>query len=98
MKNNIVYTTQAICMKYGISSSILSDMVSWGIANPSGYCVDKWLFTKVDYDRIGCAARLHEDLDINIPGAALAIELFEELSKIKNKSNYQDKDIVVTSV
>lgn len=84
MKNNILYTTRAICLKYEISSEMLSDMVSWGIASPHGSCVNKWLFSKFDSDRIGCASRLQKDLDINIPGAALAIELLDELSKLKN--------------
>ena len=85
MNSNIVYTTYAICSSHEISNEILSDMVSWGIATPSGTTLKKWLFSQDDYDRIGCASRFNKDLDINIPGAAMALELLDELDKIRRE-------------
>ncbi len=83
MNDNIVYTTKAICSSHKISNEILSDMVSWGIATPSGTSIEKWQFSQDDFDRIGCASRFNKDLDINIPGAAMALELLDELDKIR---------------
>ena len=83
MSNSIIYTGKAICLYHQISNEILFDMVSWGIASPSGLNPEKWLFTQNDYDRIGSASRFNKDLDINIPGAALALQLLDELDEVR---------------
>jgi chaperone modulatory protein CbpM len=85
MSNTVVYTTKAICLYHKISNDILSDMVSWGIASPSGATPERWLFSQDDYDRIGSASRFNKDLDINIPGAAMALQLLEELDRMRRE-------------
>ena len=85
MNNNVLYTTKAVCSNHKISNEILSDMVSWGIATPLGTSLQRWLFSQDDYDRIGCASRFNKDLDINVPGAAMALELLDELDKIRRE-------------
>ena len=82
--DKIIYNKRAICSSFNISNEMLLDMVSWGIASPSGSSPDKWLFSHSDYERIGRAIRFNKDLDINVPGAALALELLDELGRIRN--------------
>ncbi len=83
MSSNIVYTTNAICSYYGLKKDVLVDMVLWGIASPLGSSPDKWQFTQRDYERIGCAYRFHRDLEINIPGSAMVLELLSELDRVR---------------
>jgi chaperone modulatory protein CbpM len=83
MDTTVIYTTKAICLYHHISNDVLSDMVSWGIASPSGLTPERWLFSQDDYDRIGSALRFNKDLDINVPGAALALQLLDELNKVR---------------
>ena len=85
MNENILYTTQAICNSHKLNQESINDMVEWGIACPLGNGPEKWLFSHDDYERIGRAQRFRNELDINIPGAALAIELIEELEQLRNK-------------
>ena len=82
---NIVYTTQAICHGHKLNQDSINEMVSWGIADPLGSKPGKWLFTQKDSDRIGRALRFRKELDINIPGAALALQLLEEINTLRNK-------------
>ncbi|MDW3094627.1 MAG: chaperone modulator CbpM [Gammaproteobacteria bacterium] len=83
MNSNIIYTSNSICSYYGINKDVLSDMVLWGIASPSGCSPDTWFFNQSDYDKIGRAYRFHRDLEINIPGAAMILELLSELDKVR---------------
>ena len=84
--NNIYYTLQAVCFTYRLSREEVVEMVSWGIANPIGLDPQRWLFPQKDYDRIGNAIRFNQEMGINIPGAALAIELLDDLEKIRKIS------------
>ena len=85
MNENIFYTTNAVCFSHRLTKDTIAEMVSWGIAGPIGNKPEKWLFSQSDYDRIACAVRFGEELNINVPGAALAIELIDELNKIRKR-------------
>ncbi len=85
VNENIIYTTYAIRHTHGLSQEAINEMVSWGIAEPSGNKPEKWLFTQKDCERIGCALRFRKELDINIPGAALALQLLEDIQDLRNK-------------
>ena len=85
VNENIIYTTYAICHSHKLSQESINEMVSWGIAEPSGNKPEKWLFTQKDYERIGCALRFRKELDINIPGAALALQLLEDIQDLRNQ-------------
>lgn len=88
MNKNVYYTTQAICVAHNLTEEMIAEMVSWGIANPKGVRPHKWLFSQNDFERIGCASRFSEELDINIPGAALALELLVELEKVRRQVQF----------
>ena len=85
VNENVIYTTYAICHSHNLSQESINEMVSWGIAEPSGNNPEKWLFTQKDYERIGCALRFRNELGINIPGAALALQLLEDIQDLRNK-------------
>ena len=88
MNSNIYYTTQAVCVAHELTEDTIAEMVSWGIADPKGARPNKWIFSQNDFERIGCATRFSEELDINIPGAALALELLDELNKVRRQIRY----------
>lgn len=85
VNENIIYTTHAIRHTHKLSQETINEMVSWGIAEPSGCNPEKWLFTQKDYERIERALRFRKELNINIPGAALALQLIEEIQNLRNK-------------
>ena len=85
MRENVIYTTHAICHSHKLNKDTVNEMVSWGIAEPKGSNPDNWLFTQNDYERIERAVRFRRELEINIPGAALALELIEEIQNLRNK-------------
>ena len=85
VNDNIFYTTNAICHSHELNQDSINEMVAWGIAEPSGDKPEKWLFTHKDFVRIGRASRFRKELDINIPGAALALQLLEEIQNLRDK-------------
>ena len=88
MNRNVFYTTKAICNSHNVTKEIIAEMVSWGIADPTGAKPDKWLFSQNDYERIGSATRFNRELNINIAGAALALELLDELDKVRQEDHH----------
>ena len=88
MNKNIFYTTRAVCFSHKLTAEIIAEMVSWGVADPKGARPDKWMFSQDDFERIVCASQFSKELQVNIPGAALALELLQELDKIREQKRH----------
>lgn len=64
-------------------------MVEYGVLEPINYGSShiRWRFSVDSISRVQTAIRLQRDLDINMPGAALVIELMDELKQLRQKDN-----------
>jgi len=61
-------------------------MVSEGVLQPTnGAQPEKWRFTGIEVRRARRALRLQRDLDLNLPGTALALELIDELEQLRRR-------------
>lgn len=61
----------------------LIELVDEGIIEPQGGEPDEWRFTGVSLVRVQTAMRLHHDLDVNLAGVALAIDLIDEINELQ---------------
>ena len=58
-------------------------LVAEGVIEPRGEERSHWRFTGHSVRRTQVAVRLHEDLDVNLPGVALALDLLEEIDRLR---------------
>jgi len=72
-----------VCEICGIEESIVVEMVNEGIAEPLSYGSARWEFSGIAVTRLRVAYRLQRDLHVNLAGAALALELLEELETLR---------------
>jgi chaperone modulatory protein CbpM len=54
------------------------EMVDAGLLEPLGNAMEQWQFASRDLRRLRAAQRLMKDLDVNLAGAALILDLIEE--------------------
>ncbi len=59
------------------------ELVYEGIIEPYGREPDEWRFTGLSLTRGQTATRLHRDLDVNLAGVALAIDLIDEINELQ---------------
>jgi chaperone modulatory protein CbpM len=62
---------------------ILLLMVAEGVLHPQGTRAEDWLFNGCEIRRARRALRLQRDLDINLAGAALALDLLDEIEALR---------------
>jgi chaperone modulatory protein CbpM len=73
-----------------VSADQLIELVDYGIVEPKGKQITQWRFSGVSIGRLRSAIRLQRDLGVNLPGVALALDLLEELNKLRQQvSRYQ---------
>jgi chaperone modulatory protein CbpM len=61
------------------------ELVDEGVLDPSGQEQDHWRFSGTSLLRARTAMRLQQDLEINLAGVALVLELLEEIEAMRER-------------
>jgi chaperone modulatory protein CbpM len=59
--------------------------VSEGVLSPAGSSPEDWRFSGESLKRAKTAAHLSHDLELNTPGVALALDLLDEIKRLRNQ-------------
>ena len=63
---------------------LIMTWVSEGVLSPAGSSPEDWRFSGDSLRRAKTAAHLTHDLELNVPGVALALDLLEEISELRS--------------
>lgn len=85
LDESLTLSLHDLCEYCGVEESIVVEMVREGIAEPIDDASTEWQFTGRSVARIRIAHRLRRDLDVNLAGAALALELLEEIEALRTR-------------
>ena len=65
-------------------------MIQEGLLTPAGSSAQEWRFGAQELKRIQITIRLQRDLHVNLPGAALALDLLDELERLRSLTKKLD--------
>ncbi|MFH1215155.1 MAG: chaperone modulator CbpM [Pseudomonadota bacterium] len=74
-----------LCSICDISAETIMDMVEEGLIEPDGREPMEWRFRSYEIRRVQVAMRLQQDLRVNLPGAAVIVDLLEELEELRRR-------------
>jgi len=80
------FSFQELCNVTALPSRTIIEIVDHGIIDPEGSGPDTWLFNTQMISVTKKACRLHDDLEIDWSGIALAISLLEELEQLRHEN------------
>lgn len=86
MTTIIYLSVEQFCNTVPLPKEHLRDIVDLGIINPEGNQPDKWQF---DVDMVCCARRasqLRQQLEVDWPGIAVAMQLLDQIDQLKNEN------------
>ena len=66
-----------------VQADWIIELVDEGVLEPSGHDVTHWVFSGPSLHRARAARRLQQDLGVNIAGAALVLDLMEEIADLR---------------
>jgi len=72
-----------LCRACQLPAERVVELVDEGVIEPVGRDPARWRFRGISVRRVRCVQRLEQDLGVNLAGAALAIELLEELERLR---------------
>lgn len=85
LDENVELTLAQLCRACQLPAEEIIHLVEQGVIDPLGRDPSHWRFYGVCVRRIRIVQRLEQDLGVNVAGAALALELFEELEQLRNR-------------
>ena len=83
-------TLSEACNLCRVNDQLIEEMIQEGVLSPAGSTAREWRFGAQELKRIQITIRLQRDLRVNMPGAALALDLLEELDRLRNLTKKLD--------
>lgn len=78
-------TLDDLCRACAVHEARIIELVDVGVLEPLGREPDHWRFGGASLYRARTALRLQRDLDIDLAGAALALELLDEIESLRTR-------------
>ncbi|OQX17632.1 MAG: hypothetical protein BWK76_10110 [Desulfobulbaceae bacterium A2] len=79
------YTLDELCTICRVRIELVREMVDEGLVRPRGAEPGQWRFAGCELHRMQAALRLQRDLGVNLPGAALALDLLDEIAELRRR-------------
>lgn len=72
-----------LCRACELPEERIVELVEEGVIEPLGREPSRWRFRAVCVTRVRSAQRLEQDLGVNVAGAALVLDLLDELAELR---------------
>ncbi len=83
LEEDVELTLADLCRACRLPAERVYELVEEGVVEPVGRQPGRWRFRGVSLYRVQIALRLQRDLGVNVAGAALALDLLEELEQLR---------------
>ena len=81
--DDLELSLRELCRICGVDAESIIDMVEEGVVEPEGADPRHWRVHGTSVKRIQIVLRLQRDLRVNLAGAALVLDLLEELEALR---------------
>jgi chaperone modulatory protein CbpM len=83
MSDTLVVDMQEFCQVVDLPAAFVIEIVEHGILEPQGQRPDDWVFDTYSLSVAKRAVKLHNDLELEWDGVALALNLLDELEQVR---------------
>jgi len=85
LDENPVLTLGELCRTCTVHAEWVIELIDEGVIVPSGRRREQWRFYGASLHRVRVVQRLQRDLGVNLAGAALALELMDEVARLRQR-------------
>lgn len=85
------FTQDDLCEKFGFSSDFIQTLIEYDVIYPQKNHINELIFDAIQLNRIQAALRLQRDLELNLAGVALALDLLDQLQELRQHSEFLEK-------
>jgi chaperone modulatory protein CbpM len=81
--DDVSLTIVELCQACKGSEEFVAALVFEGVLQPAGQQPQEWRFSGAALHRARLAQRLAQDLEVNMPGVALALDLLDQIQQLQ---------------
>ncbi len=85
------FTLSELCSVCSVRAVCVVELVEEGILDPLGREPAQWRFSGASLLRVRTVLRLQHDLALNLPGAALVMDLLDEIDRLKRRAQLLER-------
>lgn len=86
VEDDLELSLAELCRACGAEGAIVEQLVAHGVVEPLHPGAPQgWVFAGASLTRVRTAVRLMHDLDVNPAGAALAVDLLDEIERLQHE-------------
>jgi chaperone modulatory protein CbpM len=85
LDEDLEFSLAELCRACSIHAERLIELVDEGILEPTGHSQREWRFSAPQLLRVRTVIHLQRDLGINLAGAALALQLLDEIDRLHGR-------------
>lgn len=82
-----------LCEACHVTHDFIHELIEYGAIEPQGISIEVWRFNPEHLRRIQTVKRLQQDLEVNLAGAALAIDLMDQIEQLRSQIELLEKHI-----
>ncbi len=68
-----------------VERTFVIELIEYEVIKPQGQHQEEWQFDHINFRRARLARNFYHDLEINLPGVALALELLERIETLEQQ-------------
>jgi len=91
LEDEMVLTLAELSRASHLTAERLEELVDFGVIEPLETGSGNWRFAGASLQRVRCVQRLKQDLGVNTAGAALALDLLEEVQQLRHRLQRLEK-------
>ncbi|OGT35426.1 MAG: hypothetical protein A3F11_01475 [Gammaproteobacteria bacterium RIFCSPHIGHO2_12_FULL_37_14] len=88
------FSLDELCEACQISPNFIGDLIEYEIICPEGETPEEWVFDMIQLQRVKTVLRLQHDLEVNLAGAAVVLDLMDELERLRAKAELLERYIL----
>ena len=85
LEEAIEFTLTDLCQACSVRSETIIELVEEGVVEPIGSASEPWRVSGRNLRHARIAIRLQQDLNVNPAGAAVIVELLDEIQRLRNR-------------
>ena len=85
VEEDVQMSLAELCRACGTERELVVQLVEHGVVEPQGAGPQAWVFAGTSLQRTRVALRLLRDLELNLPGAALAVDLLDQIARLQRE-------------
>lgn len=88
LNEEVLLTLDELANACAVQASWIVELVEEGVLEPQGDAPERWRFSGIAIGHVRTAHRLQRDLDIDLAGLAVVLELLDEIEALRMRLSF----------